>query len=184
MTQELDCKVTERTKHDELFKGLISAFPYQFLELFFPWFATLLEKGSLKPIATELIDPEDLSSLHADLVFEGRFKDGEEIIIHFEGQNQRVVNYNRKIYTYNFRLQEKHYPKKVISFVVFGYNFSMVEPDSYNVEVKGFQMLNFNYLRVQLNKLDWQQFRCCLNPIAAAILSKVTTVHWTELQSK
>ncbi len=98
----------KRRKHDKLFKGLIDTFLFEFLELFFPWLASKLEKETLKSLGTELINKKDFSNRYADLVFEVKLKAGKEIIIHIEGQNQRLPEYNQMVYIYNSRLYEKY----------------------------------------------------------------------------
>jgi hypothetical protein len=163
-----------RTRHDELFKGLISSFPYAFLEVFFPWIASEIEVGSLVGLDTHLIDVKDQSSRHADLVYRARLKGSEEeIIIHIEGQAQRVVDYNYAVFIYNSRLMSKYRPRKVVSIVVFGHNLQLVETDRMQISFASLQMVDFRFLPVQLSKINWSEYGEYQNPVSAAMLSKM-----------
>jgi Domain of unknown function (DUF4351) len=56
--------------------------------------------------------------------------------------------------------------------------FSFDEPyrperDAYQVRVPGFQVMDFNFLTIQLNRLDWREYLKRPNPVAAALIAKV-----------
>jgi Domain of unknown function (DUF4351) len=47
------------------------------------------------------------------------------------------------------------------------------EKNRYQVRVPGFQVMDFNFLTIQLNQLDWRAFLTQRNPVAAALMSKM-----------
>ncbi|WP_396135057.1 MULTISPECIES: DUF4351 domain-containing protein [unclassified Chamaesiphon] len=56
--------------------------------------------------------------------------------------------------------------------------FSFDEPyrperDSYQVRVPGLQVMEFNFLTIQLNRLNWRDFLTQRNPVAAALMAKM-----------
>jgi Domain of unknown function (DUF4351) len=47
------------------------------------------------------------------------------------------------------------------------------EKNRYQVKVPGFNVMDFNFLTIQLNQLDWRAFLTQRNPVAAALMSKM-----------
>ncbi len=47
------------------------------------------------------------------------------------------------------------------------------EQDKYRVKLPGLDVLEFNFLKIQLNQLNWRDFLKQKNPVAAALMSKM-----------
>ena len=164
----------KRQKHDELFKALLDTFLPRFLEIFFPWLLGDIDRDSIKAGSTQLIDVADLNCRHADLVYEAQLRDThKKIFIHIEGQAQRILDYEKHVFMYNSRLYNNFHPETVVSIVVYGHAHKSIEPDKLQHGTSSFKVVDFNYLPLQLAKLDWHQYKNICNPIVAAMLSKM-----------
>ncbi len=162
------------TDYDRMFKQLIGAFLLEFMELYFTDAALLIEQDSIKEENCELRIMGDLSTRIADLVYRLRMRgEKREVILHIEGQEQRVKDYNRQMFSYFIRLHEKYPIMKILSVVVFSSGVKVEETDEYSMEFPFLKTLRFRFLKVQLKKQDWKSYRDCVNPIAAAMLSRM-----------
>jgi Domain of unknown function (DUF4351) len=47
------------------------------------------------------------------------------------------------------------------------------EQDKYHVKLPGLDVLQFNFLKIQLNQLNWRDFLKQKNPVAAALMAKM-----------
>ena len=90
--------------HDRLFKELLTAQAWEFIELFMPEVAAYLEKDSLQVADKELFaDIPGVPRQEADLVFRGRFKGQDAFfLIHFEHQSTAPANIPKRMLDYFF----------------------------------------------------------------------------------
>jgi hypothetical protein len=122
-------------KHDELFKKLMDAFFIEFVELFFPQVSRLIDKSHIKFLAQEVItDVLDMEKHLVDVIVETKLADEEGLVlIHVEGQAQRLPDYNRKMFKYFARLYEKH-QRKILPIVVYSHDAKLDEDDNFKME--------------------------------------------------
>jgi len=161
--------------HDRLFKELLSTFFPEFVALFLPDVATYLEPNSLIFLNQEIfVDVTSGEKYEADLVVQGKFRDRESLfIIHLEHQSYSEADFNQRMFRYFARLHEK-YALPIYPVVLFSFDAPYrPETTSYRIEFPGWQVLEFNYRVIQLNRLNWQDFANQPNPIASALMSKM-----------
>jgi hypothetical protein len=171
------------TDHDQLFKQLLSTFFLDFLDLFFPEVLTYLEPDSLIFLEQEFFTDILLGERKLlDVVVKARFKNvplppslSREtfFLIHIENQATAKARFPERVFRYLIRLFDKHnlpvYPIVICSFD----EPLRPEPSSYKIEFPGFQVLDFNFKVIQLNRLDWRDFLNRPNPVASALMSKM-----------
>lgn len=77
------------------------------------------------------------------------------------------------MFYYFARLHEK-YDLPIYPVVIFSYDSPQKEADnSYKVEFPDFQVLQFNFRDIQLNRLNWRDFLKRDNPVASALMAKM-----------
>jgi hypothetical protein len=173
----------ETTDHDQLFKQLLSTFFLDFLDLFFPEVLTYLEPDSLIFLEQEFFTDLLLGERKLlDVVVKARFKNvplppglSREtfFLIHIENQATAEARFPERVFRYLIRLFEKH-NLPVYPIVIFSFDEPLrAEPSSYKIEFPGFQVLDFNYKVIQLNRLNWRDFLNRSNPVASALMSKM-----------
>jgi Domain of unknown function (DUF4351) len=171
------------TDHDQLFKQLLSTFFLDFLELFFPEVLTYLEPDSLIFLEQEFFTDILLGERKLlDVVVKARFKNvplppglSREtfFLIHIENQATSEARFPERVFRYLIRLFDKH-NLPVYPIVIFSFDEPLrAEPSSYKIEFPGFQVLDFNFKVIQLNRLNWRDFLNRPNPVASALMSKM-----------
>ncbi len=162
--------------HDRLFKELLTVFFVEFVDLFFPDLAGLLEPHSLVFLDKELFtDVTAGEQVEADLVVKARLRGQESFfLVHIENQSDSQSGFNYRMFRYSARLHEK-YRLPVYPIAVFSFDEPRrAEPNLYRVEFPGFTVLEFHYRVVQLNRLDWRSYLRQPNPVAAALMAKMS----------
>ncbi|MEC5423419.1 Rpn family recombination-promoting nuclease/putative transposase [Virgibacillus sp. C22-A2] len=165
---------TRYIPHDQLFKELIHTFFEEFLEAFFPEVHHHIDFTSIKPLSgevfTDLIDGE---SRKADIVIEAKLK-GEDtlIIIHVEPQSYSQPNFHERMYHY-FSLLYNKYRKPILPIAIFSYDEKRNEQNEFTIAFPFFHVLTFNFLLLELRKMNWRNYLESNNPVAAALLSKM-----------
>jgi Domain of unknown function (DUF4351) len=158
----------ETTDHDQLFKQLLSTFFLDFLDLFFPEVLTYLEPDPLIFLEQEFFTDIPLGEKKLlDVVVKARFKNvplphglAREtfFLIHIENQATAEARFPERVFRYLIRLFEKH-GLPVYPIVIFSFDAPLrPEPSSYKIEFPGFQVLDFNFKVIQLNRLNWRDF--------------------------
>ncbi len=161
--------------HDRLFKELISTFFLEFLELFFPQVLDYLEPESVtfrdKEVFTDVTRGERYET---DLLAEVRFQEEDSyFLIHLENQASSESDFNQRMFRYFARLHEK-FNLPIYPIVIFSYDQPQKPAiNYYQVEFPDFQVLQFNYRVIQLNRLNWRDFLNQPNPVACALMSKM-----------
>lgn len=110
------------TKHDQLYKELISTFFKEFLIAFFPEVHEHLDFQAIKPISeevyTNLIEGE---TRRLDIVAETKLKNTDIIVIvHIEPQSYVQTNFHERMFHY-FSLLYNKYRKPIIPIAIFSY---------------------------------------------------------------
>ncbi|ADU29430.1 hypothetical protein Bcell_1165 [Evansella cellulosilytica DSM 2522] len=162
------------TDHDRLFKELISTFFEEFIMLFFPEAFEHLDFENLRFLSQELFTDVTEGDKHVvDLLVETKLK-GEDglVIIHLEPQSSSQKKFNERMFIYFSRIYQK-YRRKILPIAIFTYDTTRDEPDSLTLHFPFADILQFNYLIVELKKQNWRSYIREDNPVAAALLSKM-----------
>ena len=162
--------------HDRLFKELLTTFFTEFLQLFFAELTDYLDPDSVEFLDKELFTDVTQGERHeADLVARARFR-GQALcfLIHVESQAQPQANFPRRMFGYFARLHEK-YDLPVYPIALFSHDTPQrPEPGTYRIEFPDLAVLTFQFRVVQLNRLAWRDFLDRTNPIAAALMAKMS----------
>jgi hypothetical protein len=161
--------------HDAVFKQLLQEFFVEFLALFVPDAAQLLDPATLtlldKEVFGDLLDPD---RREADLVVQARFRDQPTtFIVHLEHQAQEDKALHARMFRYFAKFHDRYavpvYPIALCSY----HTPKQVAPDRYAVGFPGFAVLDFRFRVVQLNQLRWRDYIQHPNPLATALLTRM-----------
>jgi Domain of unknown function (DUF4351) len=168
--------------HDQLFKQLLTTFFLEFLELFTPEFFASIDPNSLEILPQEYFTEIEVGERKAmDVIIRvnllGRpnapASSRVSVVVNCEHQSTTKADFNRRIFFYFAQLHRK-YLQPVYPIALFSFDKPYrPERDSYQVRVPGFQVMDFNFLTIQLNQLDWRAFLTQRNPVAAALMAKM-----------
>jgi hypothetical protein len=169
------------TDHDRLFKDLLTTFFVEFLELFFPKLAALIEPASVEFLPNEVFSAlGDRGKLVVDVLAKARFKEGAGatspgafFMIHVEHQSATQANFLERFFKYHLALLNK-YGMPVYPIVVYSHDKPRKkQPNVYCVAFADGEVLRFTCRVVQLNRLPWKRFLESENPVASALMSKM-----------
>jgi hypothetical protein len=164
--------------HDQLTKALIRAFFLEFLELFVPDLAELIDPDSIQFLQqeyfTDVVEGEEkIIDLLAEVKLAGN---DATILIHIEAESTRRSVFPQRLFFYFSLLHQQHL-KPIYPIALFTYNQPKTEgPNHYTVEFPQLpkrRVLEFNFEAIQLNRLDWRAYLNSPNPIAAALMAKM-----------
>lgn len=167
--------MTESIDHDQLFKELLSTFFVEFVELFLPEVAALMERDSItflpQEYFTDLITGDrQIIDLIAKVRFQGQ---DAFFIIHLENQSFSEAEFARRMFFYFAKLHQE-YLLPIYPVVIFSFDKPQrLESTNYKVSLANLEVLNFNFTSIQLNQLSWRDFLNQQNPIAAALMAKM-----------
>jgi len=167
--------MTESIDHDQLFKELLSTFFIEFVELFLPEVAALMERDSItflpQEYFTDLITGDRKI---IDLIAKVRFQGQDAFfIIHLENQSFSEAEFARRMFFYFAKLHQE-YLLPIYPVVIFSFDKPQrPESTNYKVSLANLEVLNFNFTSIQLNQLSWRDFLNQQNPIAAALMAKM-----------
>jgi hypothetical protein len=95
------------------------------------------------------------------------------VVVNCEHQSSSKPDFNRRLFFYFAQLHRK-YLQPVYPIALFSFDKPFrSEENRYQVRVPGFNVMDFNFLTIQLNQLDWRAFLTQRNPVAAALMSKM-----------
>jgi len=162
------------TSHDRLFKELISTFFEEFMLLFFPQAHEQMDFTTIRFLSQEIFTDVTKGEKHeVDLLVEMKWKgDDSLIIIHIEPQAKFQDYFNERMFLYFSRIYQKH-RRKILPIAVFSYDTPRDEPNSLTMNFPFLDVLQFQYLAVELKKKNWRDYIRQENPVAAALLSKM-----------
>ncbi|MBF2050717.1 MAG: DUF4351 domain-containing protein [Elainella sp. C42_A2020_010] len=161
--------------HDQLFKELLSNFFSEFIELFLPQVAEYLEPAPIiflqQEFYTDVLSGEQRV---IDLLAQVKYRGQDTcFLIHIEHQSSTEADFAQRMFHYFAYIHQRHglpvYPIALFSFDA----PQRTEPDRYKVEFPDRKILDFNFVRIQLNRLNWRSFLQQRNPIAAALMAKM-----------
>jgi hypothetical protein len=171
--------------HDQLFKQLIPTFFAEFLDLFFPEVPPHIDYSTIKLLSEEMFtDLFEGESRRADIVIEVKLKGQDTIIIiHVEPQSYKQPDFNARMYQY-FSLLYNKYRKPILPIAVFSYDDIKFEPSKFEISFPFFHVLTFNFLKLELRKMNWRHYIDSNNPVAAALISKMGYSEMEKVQVK
>ena len=168
--------VKKKINHDQKFKELISTFFIEFLDLFLPELARTIEPNSVIFREQEyFVDLVEGETKIIDLLAEVKLA-GEEatVLIHIEPQSTSRTSFPQRLFFYFSRLHQKHL-KRIYPIALFSYDQPAEAAKSqYTVEFPNLKVLEFNFTAIQLNRLNWRDFIDRPNPVAAALMAKMS----------
>jgi hypothetical protein len=161
--------------HDRLFKELLTTYFVEFLDLFFPKLAAMLDRESIRFLPQEqfanLIDGD---VYHADMLVQARFHSQEGyFLIHLEHQSKARPTFPERFFRYFAVIYLRH-KVPIYPIVIFSHDApKKAQPHTYRVSFPDGRILRFDYHVVQLNRLPWRQFVNRSNPVASALMAKM-----------
>ncbi|MBL8209728.1 MAG: Rpn family recombination-promoting nuclease/putative transposase [Bryobacterales bacterium] len=164
--------------HDRFFKELLRTFFFEFLELFFPRLAGLLDRESVEFLNQELyVDLMDGEEYRADLLAKVRMTNAMPdafFLVHVEHQSTAPSHFPRRFFRYFAAIMERH-NVLVYPIVIYSHDSPRKrQPCVYGMDAPdGRRLLRFHYQTVQLNRLPWRRFLNAHNPVASALMSKM-----------
>lgn len=162
--------------HDGLFKKLLRTFFLEFAEVFLPDVNEYLDRDSIEFLDKEVFPElgEDFSR-EMDLVVKARFRGKPAFfLINIEPQASRRARFNRRMFFYAAWL-DKTFDLPVYPVALLTYNAPRnPEPDSYTIDFPGWQVLNFQFRAIQLNRLNWRDYLRHHNPVATTLMVKMS----------
>ncbi|MEI6371913.1 MAG: flagellar assembly protein H, partial [Nostocales cyanobacterium ELA608] len=170
--------MTENIDHDRLFKELISTFFIEFIELFFPQVLEYIDTESIIFLDKEIFTDVTAGDKHeTDLIAKVKFLGQPSyFVIHIEAESGARPKFNQRMFRYFARLDEK-LDLPIYPIVIFSYDSpKTVAVNNYQINFPDFEVLKFNYQVVQLNQLNWRDFLNRPNPVASALMSKMSIV--------
>jgi hypothetical protein len=162
--------------HDQLFKELLTHFFVEFVELFLPDVAGYMDRGAVEFLDKEVFTDVTAGERHeVDLVVKTKYRgQAAFFLIHVKNQSQAESGFAKRMFRYFARLHERHdlpiFPVALLSYDV----PKRPEPDSYRVEFPGKRVLDFSFTVIQLNRLNWRDFVRSQNPVASALMAKMS----------
>ncbi|MGR3279235.1 Rpn family recombination-promoting nuclease/putative transposase [Acaryochloris marina NIES-2412] len=161
--------------HDGLFKELIETFFWEFLELFLPQVLDYVEHGPVIFLSQEVyssIGAEEKRII--DLLAQVQFRGQESyFLFHIEPKSSDQPDFEKRMFYYFGRLHEKH-DLPIYPVVIFSYDSPRKAAESsYKVDFPDFQVLQFNFQAIQLNRLNWRDYLRQNNPVASALMAKM-----------
>ena len=166
------------TNHDEAFKKLLEVFFKEFIQLFFPELDQMLDHQQTRFLMQEqLVDIVGKSTRTLDLLLETKYRERDALIlIHFEPQSYKDDEFLERMFIYYSRLFERHRKnyEMIIPIAIFTYDGLVQEPGELRLGIPGHEVLCFRFMKVELRNHEWRQFIDSDNPVAAALLSKMS----------
>ncbi len=161
--------------HDRLFNELLTSFFYEFIELFFPSLADLIDR-SHPPV---FLDKESFGELpgdktrEQDLVARVRTLEGEAgFIVHTEHEAQNTSHFPARMHMYFARSLERYGPP-IYPIAIFSKRSRRPRQGRYHLRFHDLEVLDFRYLTLELAELDWRKFVDRANPVASALMARM-----------
>ncbi|WP_232432355.1 DUF4351 domain-containing protein [Chamaesiphon minutus] len=174
---------TGNIDHDQLFKQLLTTFFLEFLELFAPDLFVAIEPESLEFLPQEYFTDIGVGKRRAmDIIVRVRLRGRPNapesgrvsVVVNCEHQSGTETDFHRRIFFYFAQLHRK-YLQIVYPIALFSFDKPFrEEKNNYQVNAPGLQILDFNFLTIQLNQLNWRDFLKRPNPVAAALMAKMS----------
>lgn len=177
---------------DRLFKELLKTFFLEFVDLFYPKVAIAIDPKSIRFLAEEIpedkqpldqIDPEspritapdDPLLSPSDVLVQVKMR-GQDVCVwvHLvncaEDHIPSNIRLDRRVFHIFAHLDAK-YNRPIYPIVLLGAESTQpIETNSYRVDFIDRRVLDFNFVAIQLYRLNWRDFLQRRNPVAAALM--------------
>jgi len=161
--------------HDRLFKELITLLFIEFLELFAPQIAALIDPDSIefvdKEIFSEFIKSQEYE---VDILVKCKIA-GEQrfVLIHIENQAKKQGGFGGRMFDY-FVVVRAKFGLRIYPIALFSYDApKKAEQEVYTETEFGMDVVRYQFQPIQLNRLKWQDYIGSGNPVAVALMSKM-----------
>jgi CRISPR/Cas system CSM-associated protein Csm2 small subunit len=164
--------------HDQVFKRLIEAFFREFMDLFCPGEAQLIEFSEVEFLGEEYFtDVERGCRRLLDLVVKVGLKAGGEkfVLVHAEFEASRKErDFPRRMFKYFCQLFLR-YDTEIVPIAVFtdDATWKTPVPDHFELSLPGKTFVRFDYHLIKLKNLDYRQFLESKNPLAFGLMAKM-----------
>ncbi|MBB5172431.1 Rpn family recombination-promoting nuclease/putative transposase [Texcoconibacillus texcoconensis] len=160
--------------HDRLFKELLTTYFEEFMLLFFPNAYEEIDFQKCRFLPEEVYTDVTVGEKYrVDLLAETKLKGQDSlIIIHVEPQSYVQEHFSERMFIYFSRLYET-YRRNILPIAIFSYDTIREEPATFEMKFPFTDVLQFDFLTLQLKKKNWRDFIRSDNPVAAALLSKM-----------
>jgi hypothetical protein len=163
------------TDHDQIYKRLITEFPFEFLQLFFSDLCEMLDEPLAEFTDKEMYaDSKFPHSARGDVLLKARVRGLESfVLILVEPQSEPRAEFPLRLLHYTAGLQLR-YDLPVFPIALLTYDEpKILHPNTLTLTVLGNRTVLFEYKVVQLNSMHWSEFKGAHNPILAALLVKM-----------
>jgi hypothetical protein len=162
--------------HDQNFKTLIKAFFREFMELFLPREAALIDFSRIEFLEQEVFtDAPKGKRKRLDLVVKAGLKAGgdEFVLVHHEFQSEKEPGFPRRMCLCFFELF-KRYDKVVVPVAIFTDDavWRDAVPDFFSIRLNQ-EYLRFQYHLIKLKHLDYRKYLKLENPLAYGLMAKM-----------
>ena len=164
--------------HDQIFKRLIEAFFREFMELFCPTEAQLIDFSTVEFLREEhFTDVERGLRRRLDLVAKVGLKAGGEkfVLVHGEFEaSRKEQDFPRRMFKYFCQLFQR-YDTEIVPIAVFSDDarWRSPVPDHFELGLPGKTFVRFEFHLIKLKHLDYRQFLESNNPLAYALMAKM-----------
>ncbi|MFD1416326.1 Rpn family recombination-promoting nuclease/putative transposase [Oceanobacillus jeddahense] len=172
-------------KHDRLMKKLIKEFFEEFIEGFFPDLYSYIDFSNVTFLEQEVyLDYLEGPKKEIDILATVKLHHEDKILhIHTEAQSTHEADFPERMFLYFSYLYAKH-RKPIQPIAVLSYNREQEEPTQFKMNTPAQEILQFNYLKLQLKKKNWREYIKSDNPAAAALLSQMGYEEHERVQVK
>ncbi|MFN7659355.1 MAG: transposase, partial [Dolichospermum sp.] len=164
----------QSTDYDSPWKEIIELYFPSFLEFFFPLaYAEIDWNRPYQFLDKELHQLEPDAEIGKRLVAKVWLLNGEEawVLVHLEVQGQYDSKFTERMYTYNYRLFDRH-KKRVISLAVLADEDPNWRPSSYNYQLGGCRVsLEFPIAKLLDYEPSWSSLETSKNPFAIVVMA-------------
>ncbi|MBD2356913.1 transposase [Tolypothrix sp. FACHB-123] len=171
----------QSTDYDSPWKEIIELYFPRFLEFFFTLAYDAIDwTRPYEFLDTELqqLEPNaEIGRRFVDKVAKVWLLDGEEawVLVHVEVQGQYDSQFAERMYTYNYRLFDRH-KKRVISLAVLADEQANWRPSSYSYELGGCRVsLEFPIAKLLDYEQTWETLEQTTNPFGIIVMAHLKT---------
>ncbi|MBD2164283.1 transposase [Calothrix membranacea FACHB-236] len=171
----------QSTDYDSPWKEIIELYFKSFLEFFFTQAYTAIDwTRPYEFLDTELqqLEPDaEIGRRFVDKVAKVWLLDGEEawVLVHVKVQGQYDSQFAERMYTYNYRLFDRH-KKRVISLAVLADEQANWRPSSYGYQLGGCRVsLEFPIAKLLDYEQTWETLEQTTNPFGIIVMAHLKT---------